>query len=161
MSRRRLIAWTAAGLSLAGLAALGFFALEALRGVPVYADASDPELVRRGERIYAAECAACHGARLEGQPNWRERLPDGTLPAPPHDAEGHTWHHPDQVLFDYTRDGGQAMAPPGFRSAMPAFGQTLEERDILAALAYIKSRWPAEVRDRQERINDAYRRQWR
>jgi mono/diheme cytochrome c family protein len=36
---------------------------------------------------------------------------------------------------------------------MPAFGQSLSDRDIAAVLAYIKSRWPAEIRERQARID--------
>jgi hypothetical protein len=28
-----------------------------------------------------------------------QRKPDGKLPAPPHDASGHTWHHADAQLF--------------------------------------------------------------
>ena len=31
--------------------------------------------------------------------NQAKRLPNGRLPAPPHDVSGHTWHHPDQVLI--------------------------------------------------------------
>ena len=57
------------------------------------ADATDPELVALGASVYAQHCAACHGRELEGEPNWRRRKADGTLPAPPHDATGHTWHH--------------------------------------------------------------------
>ena len=44
--------------------------------------------IERGRRIYAETCAACHGATLEGQPNWQEGNPDGTYPAPPHDQTG-------------------------------------------------------------------------
>ena len=66
---------------------------------------NDAEVVALGETVYAAQCAACHGASLEGQPNWRERGADGRLPAPPHDATGHTWHHPDAVLFELTKHG--------------------------------------------------------
>ena len=50
----------------------------------------DAAVTALGQKVYAAQCAACHGARLEGQPNWRVRGPDGRLPAPPHDASGHT-----------------------------------------------------------------------
>src|SRR5205807_2276140 len=50
---------------------------------------NDAALVARGKAIYAEHCAACHGANLEGQANWRSRLPNGRLPAPPHDASGH------------------------------------------------------------------------
>jgi len=42
---------------------------------------------------YQELCASCHGVNLEGQPNWREYKADGSLPAPPHDEAGHTWHH--------------------------------------------------------------------
>ena len=59
-------------------------------------------LLAEGAQLYAQHCASCHGSQLEGQPNWRERLPNGRLPAPPHDDSGHTWHHPDHVLFAIT-----------------------------------------------------------
>jgi len=42
---------------------------------------------------------------MEGQPNWRERRSDGRLPAPPHDASSHAWHHPDAVLVDNVKHG--------------------------------------------------------
>ena len=63
-----------------------------------------PDL-QRGAVVYADYCASCHGANLEGQPNWRSRMPNGKLPAPPHDANGHTWHHPDRQLFAITKYG--------------------------------------------------------
>jgi mono/diheme cytochrome c family protein len=95
-----------------------------------------------GQRIYAQHCAACHGAKLEGQPNWRQRLPNGRMPAPPHDESGHTWHHSDRVLFAITRNGlVPPYAPPGYESDMPAFGGKLTDDEIRAVLAYIKSHW--------------------
>ena len=39
-----------------------------------------------GQQLYAANCASCHGANLEGQPDWRRRNENGRMPAPPHDA---------------------------------------------------------------------------
>jgi cytochrome c5 len=57
------------------------------------ADASNPEQDAIGKRVYDAHCALCHAPNLEGQPNWRERLSSGRLPAPPHGASGRTWHH--------------------------------------------------------------------
>jgi len=120
---------------------------------PPGARADDPKQVAHGKALYAAHCAACHGENLEGEPNWRTKKPDGTLPAPPHDASGHTWHHNDQLLFDYTKHGGKALAPEGFKSGMPAFGGTLRDGDIWAVLAFIKSRWPKEVQARQNRLN--------
>lgn len=115
------------------------------------ADANDPALVALGSRVYGAECARCHGAQLEGQANWRERLPSGRLPAPPHDASGHTWHHPDRQLFDITKEG-LANVVPGYATDMPAYKGALSDREIWAVLAYIKSTWPAEIRARQERM---------
>ncbi len=109
-------------------------------------DARDPAQVVRGRVVYEQRCAVCHGQRLEGQPNWRVRLPNGRLPAPPHDDTGHTWHHPDEVLFALVKNGlVPPYAPAGYPSDMPAFGQVLSDEDIRAVLAYIESRWSGEV----------------
>jgi mono/diheme cytochrome c family protein len=117
------------------------------------ADPTDPAQVALGSAVYEANCASCHGARLEGQANWRARKADGKLPAPPHDASGHTWHHPDKLLFRITKFGPAAVASAGYRSDMPAYQDELSDREIWAALAYIKSRWPANVRARQQEID--------
>jgi len=114
------------------------------------ADADDSRQVGRGEIVYRAHCAVCHGANLEGQPNWRLRKPDGRLPAPPHDASGHSWHHPDEHLFALTKQGiVPPLAPQGYDSDMPGFAANLSDAEIWAVLAYIKSRWPPEIRARQ------------
>ena len=109
------------------------------------ADASDPELVALGATVYGEHCAVCHGANLEGEPDWQRRKADGTLPAPPHDETGHTWHHSDELLFRLTRDGLGAIAGDDYASTMPAYAGILSDREIWAVLAYIKSRWPAEI----------------
>ena len=116
------------------------------------ADASDPELVALGATVYAEHCAACHGERLEGEPNWRQRKADGTLPAPPHDATGHTWHHSDDLLFRLTRDGPATVAGSDYQSTMPAYRDILSERETWAVIAYIKSRWPDDIREAQARL---------
>lgn len=121
--------------------------------VAVQIDPNDAELVAIGERIYAQQCASCHGVGLEGQADWRQRKADGRMPAPPHDATGHTWHHDDATLFTVTKFGLQAVAGPDYESDMPAYSEVLSDREILAVLAYIKSTWPAEVRDRQAAIS--------
>lgn len=106
-----------------------------------------------GQNLYGEHCASCHGVNLEGQPNWRIQNDDGTVPAPPHDATGHTWHHDSQLLFDYTRLGGETLMAErgvtGFNSAMPSFDETLSDQEIWDILAYIQSTWPAEVQDIQ------------
>jgi mono/diheme cytochrome c family protein len=108
---------------------------------------ADPFSILEGEGIYKAECASCHGQRLEGQPDWRIRRADGKLPAPPHDASGHTWHHPKELLVAITKLGMvPPHAPPGYQSDMPAFGGKLTDRQISNVLSYIESTWPAEIR---------------
>ena len=86
--------------------------------------------------LYGQHCATCHGIVLEGQSKWRERLPNGRLPAPPHNETGHAWHDPDAVLFAVTRHG---MVPPyaplGYQSDMPAFGAVPSEVEIRVVLA--------------------------
>lgn len=106
------------------------------------ADPRNAEIVKLGGKLYAQQCASCHGAKLEGQPDWRSRLPDGRLPAPPHDESGHSWHHPDRVLFAITKNGMvPPYAPAGYQSDMPAFGGRLADGEIWAVLAHIKNHW--------------------
>jgi mono/diheme cytochrome c family protein len=99
--------------------------------------------------LYGEYCAACHGAELEGQANWRQRDADGLLPAPPHDETGHTWHHPDRQLFEITKLGTAALIGPNYQTTMGPFGELLSDDEIRAVLAYIKSRWPDNIRTRQ------------
>lgn len=113
----------------------------------------DTGLVADGREIYATACASCHGANLEGQENWRQRMPDGRLPAPPHDPSGHTWHHPDGQLFALTKLGPARIVGDGYESDMPGFEGTLSDREIVAVLSFIKSTWPAEIRTRHDGIN--------
>ena len=148
MNRRVLVTITV--IALAGsamLAAAGFFLRQDRE--PDRADASDPRLVARGAVVYQQSCASCHGARLEGQPNWRQPKEDGTLPAPPHDVTGHTWHHSDQMLFEVTKWGSASVAGSGFKSAMPVYADVLNDGDIWAVLAYIKSHWPPDIQAAQ------------
>mgnify|MGYP003685789451 FL=1 len=106
-----------------------------------------------GQILYTNNCASCHGAKLEGQPNWQSPNSDGILPAPPHDATGHTWHHDNELLFEYTKLGGKgALAARGitdFNSGMPAFDGVISDEDIWDILAFIKSTWPEREQDAQ------------
>ena len=110
-----------------------------------------------GEKLYSQHCSVCHGAKLEGQVHWRQRLPNGQRPAPPHDDSGHTWHHPDYVLFAIIETGlVPPYAPQGYSSDMPAFAEILSDEDIWAVLTYIKSRWTASIlRARAQMFNNS------
>lgn len=107
--------------------------------------------LKNGRALYAEQCAACHGANLEGQPDWRSPDENGVLPAPPHDQTGHTWHHDNQLLFDYTKLGGEAALTArnvtGFASGMPGFADVLSDEEIWDTLAYIRSTWPKRVQE--------------
>ena len=147
---RHLGVWAIVGALVLGAAAVGGAYVTASSG------GDDPEQLALGREVYGEACASCHGANLEGQPNWRVRQANGRLPAPPHDASGHTWHHPDQILFDITKQGVAAFAPERYESDMPAFAETLSDDQIWAVLAYIKSTWPEEIRAQQERLSERY-----
>jgi len=124
-------------------------------------DPRDAAKVTLGASLYAQHCAACHGAKLEGQPNWREKLPNGRMPAPPHDESGHTWHHPDAVLFGITKHGVTPnYAPRGYQSDMPGFQGVLSDDEIRAVLSFIESHWQTkELLDaRAEMIRNTERR---
>jgi mono/diheme cytochrome c family protein len=97
-------------------------------------NAAGAQELARGAALYAAHCAACHGAELQGQPNWRQPFPDGTMPAPPLDATGHASHHADADLFATIKQG---VAKRG----MPAFGGVLSDAEVAAVIAYIQSHW--------------------
>ena len=123
----------------------------------------DVQTVRLGESLYRDHCAACHGADLEGEtPDWQVRDADGYLPAPPHDETGHTWHHPDQLLFDMTKHGiAEAANLPDYPTRMPAYDGILADEEFIAILSYIKANWPDPVRQYQDEINRRFREQTR
>lgn len=115
---------------------------------------SNAQIVAVGKDIYAAQCASCHGVNLEGQPDWKTPGADGLMPAPPHDESGHTWHHPDQVLFDITKLGvAKAANLANHQSAMPAYDGVLSDDEIIAVLSYIKSTWPDRIRAGHDEMN--------
>lgn len=120
-------------------------------GLSVLGDPVTAEQITFGRQVYAQNCASCHGANLEGQRRWKRRLENGRMPAPPHDESGHTWHHSDQDLFDITKLGvGGVVA--GYESDMPAFVDILNDEEIAAVLAFIKSTWPERQRGSQARV---------
>ncbi len=145
-----------------GLVVLALGALALSRGESVLdrADFENADHVARGRVVYAEHCGACHGKSFQGQPKWRERKPDGRLPAPPHDDTGHTWHHADEQLFRITKGGVKPpLAPEGYESDMPSFDGVLVDEEIWAVLSFIKSTWSEKSRAYQERIDQTYRKQ--
>jgi mono/diheme cytochrome c family protein len=116
--------------------------------------------VLAGRTLYAENCASCHGGNLEGQPDWPSPDVDGVLPAPPHDATGHTWHHDNALLFEYTKLGGKAalaaMGVTDFSSGMPAFEDIISDDEVWNILAYIRSTWSDREREVQASRNQSH-----
>jgi mono/diheme cytochrome c family protein len=145
---RRLLAVAVGAAAAAGVASsLWVTATSVPDGrTPTVALPGDPAQLAAGRTVYLQHCASCHGANLEGQPNWQQRLPNGRMPAPPHDDAGHTWHHSHDLLFGIVRHGiVPEYAPPKYQSDMPASGNVLSDEEIRAVLAYIASRWSPKV----------------
>ncbi|SMX39818.1 c-type cytochrome [Octadecabacter ascidiaceicola] len=116
---------------------------------------SNAEVVAEGEALYVDLCASCHGANLEGQDNWRNLGPNGRALAPPHDETGHTWHHPDEQLFQIVKVGTAALVGNGYESDMAGYSGILSDAQILAVMAFIKSTWPEDIIERHNAINAA------
>ena len=113
---------------------------------------------RTGQQIFASTCSTCHGVGGEGQPNWHIPKEDGTLPAPPLNGAGHTWHHPDGWLYRVVSQGGRIQegpSVPNFRSGMPAFGDSLAHEEIVDVLIYVKSLWEDKMSRSGLKISEA------
>ena len=121
-----------------------------------YANADDLAKVAAGKLIYAQWCSSCHGKRLQGQPLWQLQDQYAGRRAPAHDESGHTWEHSDEELYHITRYGRFTTTPPSVRSYMPAFERTLNDEQILDAVAFIKARWPLGLRISQSLLNPGY-----
>jgi cytochrome c oxidase subunit 2 len=98
------------------------------------------ELKSRGEKVYAANCVACHQANGKGTPPVFPPLDGGKLTTGP--KEGH---------IDIVLNGKP-------NTAMAAFGKQLNDTDIAAVVTYERNSWsnkagvvqPAEVKARRK-----------
>jgi mono/diheme cytochrome c family protein len=95
-----------------------------------------------GKQVFADNCASCHGAQAQGAENWRKVDADGDYPAPPLNGSGHAWHHSVEVLTNIVRNG----SPLG-KGKMPAWQGKLDEKQIVASIAWVQSNWPQPVYD--------------
>jgi S-disulfanyl-L-cysteine oxidoreductase SoxD len=132
-----LVSWSrsATGLGV-GLAAVILFA-----GCTDEAEVAEAERAR-GEELYQMHCAACHGGATGG---------DITDIPPPHNAEGHTWHHADCELERIVLEGMPRRE--GFPE-MPAFGDQLSVEEVQAILAHIKTWWEPDQRQFQADVTE-------
>jgi len=110
----------------------------------------DPALVAQGKETYAQHCAACHGAQLEGAPDWQTPLEDGSHRPLPLNSAAHAWQHSDSALLRTITEGRNA----GKLSSMPAFGETLSQQEIRSLVEFLKSSWGETERVQQQLLND-------
>lgn len=109
----------------------------------------DPKQVEAGRKVYQDYCASCHGARGEGQVNWEAPNAQGELPAPPHDAKGHTWKHADAMLYRMVSEGWREPFNKTRHLTMPAFRDQLSPDEIRDVISYLKTLWTPEQRQFQ------------
>jgi len=114
----------------------------------------DPQQLETGKAVYTANCAACHGAQGEGEPNWKVPDANGIYPAPPHDPSGHTWHHADALLLQVMREGSGMP-----NSKMPVYREILSDKEMEAVLAYIKTFLGPDEVAFQQQMNEQWKEQ--
>ena len=131
-----------------------YFAEEKVAEAAITLNPDNKETIGLGKSVYVQNCASCHGVKLEGQKDWMSRLPDGLMPAPPHDETGHTWHHSDKYLFMITKYGIEDIIGQKYPNNMPAYKNILSDKEIISVLSYIKSTWPNKVKKIHDQIND-------
>lgn len=106
----------------------------------------DQELVTQGIGLYTNNCAHCHGTGTQSP------LTQNT---PSHGPDGHTWHHPDQMLVSWILDG----VPAGV--TMPRFRGQLTEQEVRAVVAYIKTFWTDTQRQQQRTMSSNFEQNYR
>lgn len=94
---------------------------------------------KRGEKLFAANCQACHGAVGIGEAPQFGKSQQGLAPAL--DDTAHAWHHSDQQLQNTILKGS-----PTPNSRMVAFEGRLNARDAADLVAYMKSLWNERAR---------------
>ncbi|MBO9651506.1 MAG: c-type cytochrome [Variovorax sp.] len=105
-------------------------------------------LMKRGERIYAQQCAWCHGERGEGVPGAFPRLAGNRAVSLANPAN----------LVQIVRRGGYPPVTEGNPRpyGMPPFGQFLDDAEIAAVLTYVRGSWGNDAAEVTQR--DAVRR---
>lgn len=120
-------------------------AAQASANVPL--PALDARQVARGNQLYAQHCVTCHGAQLQGQPNWATPTV-GVVLAPPLNDAGHAWDHSDAELRRAILRGSVGKDPAG-NPFMPAFADKLQSDELEAVIVFLKSTWNTQHRVRQ------------
>jgi mono/diheme cytochrome c family protein len=86
-----------------------------------------------GRKLYASYCVTCHGEKGKG-----DGMAARSLPSKPADHTNGAVMNPlpDKVLVEVISKGGAAVGKSSF---MPAWGQSLDEKQIRDIVAYIRT----------------------
>lgn len=151
--RDKILALTVAALS----AATALVLLVGLAPYLMHGEATlpAPAVVAQGAAVYAASCAGCHGADLKGQARQIGAQPAAAGPqAPALDGSGHAWMHSDTELRRIVEGGLTGCPGQSAAQEMPGFNGKLRPEAIDAAFAFMKTRWPAELREIQHALGE-------
>ena len=97
-----------------------------------------------GKKLYAVHCAECHGENGTGQDQenlWGGKDSNGDFIAPALNGKAHSWHHSPKYLFKYLKIGSWKKG-----SSMPAYGEELNNHEMLSIIAYFQSLWPEPIK---------------
>ena len=108
-----------------------------------------------GPALYQTFCAACHGEAGEGDPTWPKPNALGDIPAPPHNAKGHTWRYSDADLVMMTLNGHRDPYNSSEFLTMPAFKGILTEAQVVAIFDYLKTLWTDQQLAAQAALNNS------
>ena len=120
---------------------------------------SNLQVYEQGHQIYETTCASCHGINGGGQFPDDPMKPDetGRYGAPPHNDDGHTWHHDDDLILQIINEGGMGSESTFY--PMPAFADTFTTEEKIAVVSYIKTMWNEQNLSSQYRVTEAVKAQ--
>lgn len=112
--------------------------------------AANPNL-QAGQTTYNLRCAHCHGYAGEGQllstvPNTQQL---GLHTVPPHDATGHSWQHPSQLIEQVILNG---IENPLEHYPMPSFAGVVTQEEIDQLIDYMRLWWTDDQRAWQVQV---------
>lgn len=93
--------------------------------------------VSAGKSLFESNCMSCHGVAAAGLgDDWKQKLPGFPAKPPALNGSAHAWHHPMKMLLYTIEKGGIPLG-----GKMPAFGDSLNEDEKMAIIAYFQSFW--------------------
>ncbi len=105
----------------------------------------------QGRGLYSFNCAHCHGAALEGKRIDSETAIPALVPTP--DMPGQVWHFSDPQIFGIVKKGSHTLEAPAETETMPVFGDRLSDQQIYQIIAFVKNRWPQNIRESQQEVS--------